>query len=66
MAILPLQTDEVVHLHNRLSKIKPSTILNNKEPGISKIIIDISAEGKKKQILDQAKTEVLEHIRQSK
>jgi hypothetical protein len=65
MAILPFQTDGVIHLHNRLSKIKPSTILNNKEPGISNVV-DISAEGKKRQILDQARTEVLKHIRQSK
>jgi hypothetical protein len=66
MTILPFQTEEVMHLNNRLSKIKPSTILNTKEPGSSKTIVDISAEGKKKQILDQARTEVLENIRQSK
>ncbi len=66
MAILPFPTEKVMHLNNRLSKIKPSTILNTTEPGSPKTIVDISAEGKKQQILDQARTEVLENIRQSK
>lgn len=66
MTMLPFQTNDVIQLHNRLSKIKLSTILNNREQSISKDLIDISFEGKKRQILDQARTEVLQKIRHSK
>jgi hypothetical protein len=54
-----------MHLYNRVSKLKPSTILE-KELGEPKDVVNISAEGKKRQILDQARNEVLDQIRKTK
>lgn len=65
MTAFPFQINEVMHLYNRVSKLKPSTILEReqKEP---QDVVSISAEGKKKQVLEQARTEVLERIRGAK
>jgi hypothetical protein len=65
MAVFPFQINEVMHLYNRLSKLKPGAILD-REPGETQDVVRISAEAKKRQVLDQARTEVLEQIRNTK
>ncbi|KAF0122589.1 MAG: hypothetical protein FD151_689 [bacterium] len=65
MTIFPFQINEAMHAYNRVSKLKPSVLLE-KEQGEPHDIINISAEAKKKQIIGQAKTEVLERIRETK
>jgi len=59
MTVFPFQINEVMHLYNRLSKLKPSTILERDqvEP---RDVVQISAEAKKRQVLDQARSEVIE------
>ncbi len=65
MTVFPFQVNEVMHLYNRLSKLKPSTILE-KDQGEPQDVVNISAEEKKRQIMEQARTEVLEQIRKAK
>ncbi len=65
MTVFPFQINEVSHLYNRLSKLKPSTIIE-REPGEPQDVVHISAEAKKRQILDQARTEVLDQIRKTR
>jgi hypothetical protein len=65
MTALPFQVNEVMHLFNRLSKLKPSAILE-KDQGEPQDVVNISAEAKKRQIMDQARTEVLEQIRKTR
>ena len=64
MTVFPFQLHEVMCLHKRLSTLKPSALLDMKqaEPGDG---VRISAEAKKRQILDQARTEVLHQIRKT-
>ncbi|HAM52151.1 MAG TPA: hypothetical protein DCP92_16220 [Nitrospiraceae bacterium] len=63
MTILPFQINEVMHLYNRVSKLKPSMIIE-KEPEEPPDFVQISADAKKKQVLDLAKNEVLKRIRE--
>lgn len=63
MNILPFQINEVVQLYNRVAKLKPSTILE-REQSEPQDVVSISAEGRKKQIVAQAKSEVLDRIRE--
>lgn len=65
MTVTPFQISEAMHLYTRLAKLKPSTILE-KEPSGPMDIVNVSAEAKKRQILDQARTEVMDKIRQAK
>ena len=65
MTVFPFQVNEAMHLYNRLSKLKPSTILD-KEQVEPRDVVHISAEAKKRQVLDQARTEVLAQIRLTK
>ena len=65
MTVFPFQVNEVMHLYNRLSKLKPSTILD-KDQSEPQDIVNISPEAKKRQIMNQARTEVLEQIRKAK
>ncbi len=65
MTVFPYQIHEVSHLYSRLSKLKPSTIIE-KEQGEPQDVVHISAEAKKRQILDQARTEVLDQIRKTR
>ena len=65
MTVFPFQVNEAMHLYNRLSKLKPSTILD-KEQAEPRDVVHISAEAKKRQVLDQARTEVLAQIRLTK
>lgn len=64
MTIFPFQINEVMHLYNRVSKLKPSAILEKDRLEPQDRVI-ISSEGKKLQITDHARKEVLDHIRKS-
>ena len=66
MAVVPFQTHEVIQLYNRISKLKPSMILDKDEQVEPQDVVVISAEAKKKQILEQARSEVMERIRETK
>ena len=65
MTIFPFQVTEANQIYNRLAKLKPSTIFE-KEPNEPQDVINISAEAKKRQILEQTRKETLERIRQTK
>lgn len=65
MTVFPFQINEVMHLYNRVSKLKPSAILE-KDQGGPKDIVNISSEGEKRQIMDQARTDVPDNIRKTK
>jgi uncharacterized protein YabN with tetrapyrrole methylase and pyrophosphatase domain len=65
MTVFPFQINEVMHLYNRLSKLKPSTILE-KDQEEPQDVVQISAEAKKRQVIDQARSEVMEHIRKTR
>ena len=65
MSILPFQLNEVIHLYSRVAKLKPSMILG-RDQGEPQDIVRISAEGKKKQVLEQTRGEVLDRIRNAK
>lgn len=65
MTIFPFQVSEANQIYARLAKLKPSTILE-KEPNEPQDIVNISAEAKKRQVLEQARQEALERIRQAK
>ncbi len=64
MTVMPFQINEVMHLYNRLSKLKPSAILE-RDQAEPRDVVNISAEAKKRQVMDQARTEVLEQIRKT-
>lgn len=64
MRVFPFQINEAMHVYNRVLKLKPSVLLE-KEQEEPHDIVDISAEARKKQIIGQAKTEVLEKIRKA-
>jgi len=65
MTVFPFQINEVMHLYNRVSKLKPSNILEKEQPE-PQDIVHISTEGKKRQILEQTRSDVLERIRDAK
>ena len=66
MTISPFQISEAAHLYTRLSKLKPSAILEDRETSAPQDVVSISTEGKKKQIMDQTRNEVLQQIRNTK
>lgn len=57
MTVLPSQINEVMNVYNRISKVKPSRILE-RDPGGPRDAVHISDEAIKRQILDQAKPDV--------
>jgi hypothetical protein len=65
MTIFPHQISDVIQLYNRVSKLKPSTLLD-REGDAPKDFVNISEEAKKQQILSQVKNDVLERIRDAK
>ena len=65
MTAFHFQINEVHHLYNRLSKLRPSTILE-KDQTEPQDIVQISAEAKKRQVLDQARSDVMEQIRKTR
>jgi len=67
MTIFPNQISEVMHLYNRVAKMKPSSLLERESEGSGpRDMVSISESAKKQQILSQAKSEVLERIRDAK
>lgn len=65
MTIFPFQLNEVMHVYSRALKLKPSVLLE-KEQEEPKDIVNISEEAKKRQIMEQAKNEVLQRIREAR
>lgn len=65
MTVFPHQISEVSHLYNRLSKLRPSTILKKDETELQETV-HISAEAKKRQVLVQARSEVMEQIKKTR
>lgn len=65
MSISPFQVNEMMNLYNRVAKLKPAAILE-RDQASPHDLVNISAEAKKRQILEQARTEVLERIRETK
>jgi len=65
MTIFPFQFNEVMHLYNRVSKLRPAALLE-REQGEPQDIVNVSAEAKKRQILEQARSEVLERVRETR
>jgi hypothetical protein len=61
MTVGPFEINEVLHLYNRFSKLKPSPILE-KDSGEPQDVVRISAEARKRQVLDQAKSEGTEPV----
>jgi len=63
MTIYPFQLYEVMHLYNRVSKLRnPANI--DREEQEPQDIVNISSEAKKKQIIKETKKEVLNKIRE--
>ena len=65
MTAFPFQIDEIRQLFNRLSKIKPASLLE-KEQIDPQGVISRATEAKKRRILDQTRSEVLEIIRKTR
>lgn len=66
MTISPFQINDAAGIYNRVLRLKPSDIIVERDQSEPQDIVDISAEGKKRQVLDQAKGEVLDRIRGAK
>ncbi len=64
MSILPFQTGEVASIYNRISKLNSLSILE-KEKEEPQDVVDISSEARKRQVIEQAKTEILKTIRKT-
>lgn len=65
MTIFPIQFNEVMQVYNRISKLKPATLLEKGEEE-PRDIVNISEDAKKRQMLEQVRGEVLDHIRDVK
>ena len=65
MTLFQINIDNMLQLYNRFSKLKPSALMQEELPeqAETRDIVNISSEGKKKQIMDQARKEVLERIK---
>lgn len=65
MTLFQINIDNMLQLYNRFSKLKPSALMQEELPeqAETRDIVNISSEGKKKQIIDQARKEVLERIK---
>jgi hypothetical protein len=62
MSTIPVHFLEVIRFYERVNKLKPS-LLADRLRSNSQDLINISAEAKKKLVLDQARNEVLEKIK---
>jgi hypothetical protein len=62
MSNTPFLTGETMRLYRRVSKLKPSSMLDH-EPVDPQDTVNMATEAKKRQILEQARTEVLNRIR---
>lgn len=65
MTIFPFHINEVMHVYNRISKLRASVCLENEETRAGDIV-NISAEAKKKQVIAEARSDVLEIIRETR
>lgn len=65
MTILPSLIDNVIHVYNKVSKFKTSDILE-KEQEYPQDTVFISIKAKKMRVMEDAKKEVLETIREVK
>lgn len=65
MTVFPSEANEAIRLYTRLSKLKPAMLLE-REQNEPRDVVRISAEAKKRQILEQARTEVLAQIRNAR
>ncbi len=63
MTIYPFQLYEVMHLYNRVSKLRNPAPIDREEQE-PQDIVNISSEAKKKQIIEETKKEVLNKIRE--
>lgn len=65
MTILPSLIDNVINVYNRVSKLKTSDILE-KDQEYPQDTVSISSKAKKMRVIEDAKKEVLEKIREVK
>jgi hypothetical protein len=65
MSIFPFQFSEAASLFNRVSKLNPSAVIEKEQAG-PQDVVNISSEAKKRQIIEQARSEVIERIRQTR
>jgi uncharacterized protein YabN with tetrapyrrole methylase and pyrophosphatase domain len=64
MTIFPHLVKEVIDNYGKMSRARPQPFHENEREDL-RDIVSISMEAKRRQILDQAKTEVLERIRET-
>jgi hypothetical protein len=62
MSTIPIHFHEVIRFYERVNKLKP-TSLTERLRSNSPDLINISAEAKKKLVMDQARNEVLEKLK---
>jgi len=62
MLSVPVQFHDIIRFYERVNKLKPN-FLSDRERETNPDLLNISAEAKKKLVLEQARTEVLEKIR---
>jgi hypothetical protein len=62
MLSVPVQFHDIIRFYERVNKLKPK-FLSDRERETNPDLLNISAEAKKKLVLEQARTEVLEKIR---
>ncbi len=65
MSIFPFQFSEVVSLYNRVSKLNPSSLIE-KEQAEPQDVVNISSDARKKQIIEQARGEVIKRIKRTR
>lgn len=64
MTIFPYLVKEVIDNYGKVSRMRPLPVQESDREDL-RDIVNISTEAKRRQILDQAKTEVLERIRET-
>ncbi len=64
MTINPFQINQMMQTYGRTLKLSPGTLLEKDQPEPEDVVM-ISSEAKKKQILEEAKSAVLERIRRA-
>ncbi len=65
MTINPFQINGVANVYNKFLKQRVNNLLEKEQKEEPKDIVSISAEAKKRSIIDQAKEEVLKTIKES-
>jgi hypothetical protein len=62
MSTIPIHFPEVIRFYERVNKLKPTSLSEQLRSG-SQDSINISAEAKKRLVMDQARNEVLEKLK---